>query len=381
MTRVTPMVGRSPTEAHRSATPLELLFDLVFVVAVAFASLELHHAIAEDHLWEGVVGYAMVFFAVWWPWINFTWFASAYDTDDVPYRVLTLVQLTGALIVAAGVPRLFESMDLGVALLGYVVMRLAGVTQWLRVARSDEAGRQTALRYAIGITLVQLAWIGLYFSPEVALVPGFVALVVGELLIPAWAERASPTPWHREHIAERYGLFTIIVLGESILSASIAIQAASGGAGLGELAWIVVGGLLIVYSMWWLYFERPSHDILTSLRRAFVWGYGHYFVWASAAAVGAGIAVSIDQAKDAAVIGRTGAATSVAVPLAIYVVGVWVLLDLPHGLSKGEKAAGPVGAGAILLTPFTAQPVMFAGLVMTALIVFKVAHRPQEGAT
>ena len=142
-----------------------------------------------------------------------------------------------------------------------------------------------------------------------------------------------------------------------------------------------MGGLLIVYSMWWLYFERPSHDILTSLRRAFVWGYGHYFVWASAAAVGAGIAVSIDQAKDAAVIGRTGAATSVAVPLAIYVVGVWVLLDLPNGLSKGEKAAGPVGAGAILLTPFTAQPVMFAGLVMTALIVFKVAHRPQEGAT
>lgn len=375
------MVGRSPTEAHRSATPLELLFDLVFVVAVAFASLELHHAIAEDHLWEGVVGYTMVFFAVWWPWINFTWFASAYDTDDVPYRVLTLVQLTGALIVAAGVPRLFESMDLGVALLGYVVMRLAGVTQWLRVARSDESGRQTALRYAIGITLVQLAWIGLYFSPEVALVPGFVALVVGELLIPAWAERASPTPWHREHIAERYGLFTIIVLGESILSASIAIQAASGGAGLGELAWIVVGGLLIVYSMWWLYFERPSHDILTSLRRAFVWGYGHYFVWASAAAVGAGVAVSIDQAKDAAVIGRTGAAAAVAVPLAIYVVGVWVLLDLPHGLSKGEKAAGPVGAGAILLTPFTAQPVMIAGLVMTALIVFKVAHRPGEGAT
>ena len=268
------MVGRSPTEAHRTATPLELFFDLVFVVAVAFASSELHHAIAEDHIWDGIVAYAMVFFAIWWPWINFTWFASAYDTDDVSYRLLTLMQLTGALIVAAGVPRLFEEMDLTVALVGYIVMRLAGVTQWARVAASDDLRRRTALRYAVGIASVQVAWILLYFAPQSITIPGFLALVLAELLVPAWAERASPTPWHREHVAERYGLFTIIVLGESILSATVAIQAAAVAGGLEQLVSTVVGGLLIVYSMWWLYFERPNDDLMTTLPRAFAWGYG-----------------------------------------------------------------------------------------------------------
>jgi low temperature requirement protein LtrA len=378
MTRIRTMVGRSPDEAHRTATPLELFFDLVFVVAVAFASSELHHAIAEDHVADGVIGYAMVFFAVWWAWLNFTWFSSAYDTDDVPFRLLTFVQLTGALVVAAGVPSLFEERDLTVALAGYIVMRLAAVTQWVRVARSDPARQRTAWRYATGITAVQLAWVLLYFAPASAVMPGFIVLVAAELLVPIWAERASPTPWHREHVAERYGLFTIIVLGESILSASVAMQAASGGGGIDEMAWIAVGGLLIVYSMWWLYFERPNDDILTSMPGAFAWGYGHYFIWAGAAAVGAGVAVSVDQIKDATVIGTTGAGASVAIPLAVYVVGVWVLLDLPHGLSRGEKAAGPLAAAAILVTPFTPQPVFICGLVMTVLIVFKVTRRRKE---
>jgi low temperature requirement protein LtrA len=381
MTRVRTMVGRSPDEAHRTATPLELFFDLVFVVAVAFASSELHHAIAEDHVGEGVIGYAMVFVAVWWAWITFTWFSSAYDTDDVPFRLLTFVQLTGALIVAAGVPRLFEEMELGVVLAGYIVMRMAVVTQWVRVARSDMARKRTAWRYAIGTTVVQLAWVLLYFAPASAVMLGFLLLVIAELLVPIWAERAGPTPWNREHVAERYGLFTIIVLGESILSASIAIQAASSGGGLGELAWIAIGGLLIVYSMWWLYFERPNDDILTTLPRAFAWGYGHYFLWAAAAAVGAGVAVSVDQIKDVAVIGVTGAGASVAIPLAIFVLGVWMLLDLPHGLSRGERTAGLLAAAAILATPFTPQPVFICGLVMTALIVFKVTQRRVEAST
>jgi low temperature requirement protein LtrA len=247
------------------------------------------------------------------------------------------------------------------------------------VAASDPGRRKTARRYAVGIALVQVAWIVLYFLPEAARLPGFLVLAAAELLVPIWAERAAPTPWHREHVAERYGLFTIIMLGESILSASIAIQAASSGSGVGELGWIVVGGLLIVYSMWWLYFERPNDEILTSLPRAFAWGYGHYFVWAAAAAVGSGLAVSIDQATGAAAIGPIGSAASLAIPLAVYVLGVWALLDLPHGLSLAEKAAGPLAAASILLTPFTPQPVLIAGLVMTALIVFKVAMRRPEG--
>ena len=94
-----PMVGRAVDEEHRAATPLELFFDLVFVVAVAQASNELHHGLAEGKIGFSVLSFAMVFFAIWWAWMNVTWFGSAYDTDDIPYRIAMFVEMTGALIL------------------------------------------------------------------------------------------------------------------------------------------------------------------------------------------------------------------------------------------------------------------------------------------
>src|SRR5687767_15208977 len=131
---VVTMKPRSPDEAHRASTPLELLFDLVFVVAVARAASALHHGIAEGHPAETVVSYGMVFFGIWWAWMNFTWFASAYDTDDIPYRLLVFVQMTGALIVASGVEPVFADRDLTIPVIGYLVMRVASTAQWLRAA-------------------------------------------------------------------------------------------------------------------------------------------------------------------------------------------------------------------------------------------------------
>ena len=106
-----PMVARPTDEEHRSATALELFFDLCFVVAVAQAASALHYQVAGNHVRDGVVGYVMVFFAIWWAWMNFTWFASAYDTDDIPYRLTTLVQIAGALVLAAGVPEAMDGSD------------------------------------------------------------------------------------------------------------------------------------------------------------------------------------------------------------------------------------------------------------------------------
>lgn len=192
---IVPMRARSTAEAHRAATPLELFFDLVFVVAIAAAASGLHHAVAELRLAEALLNYAMVFFAIWWAWINFTWFASAYDTDDVSYRLVVFVQLTGALTLAAGVPPAFEARDFTVVTVGYVIMRLAIVTQWLRAAAADPPRRGTALRYAIGVSALQAGWVGLLFVPESWALPGFGGLALGELAVPAWAERAAPTPW------------------------------------------------------------------------------------------------------------------------------------------------------------------------------------------
>src|SRR5215213_830543 len=173
---VRPMRARSQHEQHRASTPLELLFDLVFVIAVAQAASALHHGIAEGHAAEATLSFAMLFFAIWWAWMNFTWFASAYDTDDVPYRLTVFVQLTGALIIAAGVQQAFVG-QFGTITLGYLVMRLAGVAQWLRAAHSDLEHRTTAYRYAIGITIVQVLWIARLALPETWQLTTFIILI------------------------------------------------------------------------------------------------------------------------------------------------------------------------------------------------------------
>ena len=323
---VVPMKPRFANEAHRAATPLELLFDLVFVVAVSQAASALHHGIAEGKTAETVVSFGLVFFGIWWAWMNFTWFASSYDTDDIPYRLLIFVQMTGALILASGVEPVFTRQDLTIPVFGYIVMRVASIAQWLRAARSDPEHRPAALRYAGGTAVIQVAWILLVFLPSDLHIPGFILLALVEVLIPIWAERPSPTPWHPHHISERYGLFTLIVLGESILATSSAIQSAiDEGAMTIRLISIIIGGLLIVYSMWWLYFYKPTYHFMTSLQAAFIWGYGHWLIFDATAAVGAGLAVVIDQVTHHAEINATAAGMALAVPTAIYVLGLWVL--------------------------------------------------------
>jgi low temperature requirement protein LtrA len=372
------MASRDSHEEHRSATPLELFFDLCFVVAVALAASGLHHEVAEGHIGEGVFRYSIVFFAIWWAWMNFTWFASAYDTDDGIYRITTFIQMAGVLVLAAGVPRIFESSDFGLSVAGYVIMRLAMVAQWLRAAQTDPPSRSAALRYATGIALVQLLWVARVALPDDFLWPTILLLIVVELSIPVWAERAVRTAWHPHHIAERYGLFTIIVLGESILAATTAIQSAL-DAGLDdpELILLAISGLVLVFSMWWLYFDQAEHPREGSLRTAFTWGYGHLFVFAAAAAVGAGIAVEVDYKTEVAQIGEAEAALSTAVPVALYLVAVWLIHVLPN--RRGVLAAAYPGAAALSIAAvFTPARILGTSIVVAALVALMILLREDE---
>jgi low temperature requirement protein LtrA len=375
-----PMTARSAHEPHRSATPLELFFDLCFVVAVAQAAALLHHDVAEDHIGAGVLAYLMVFFAIWWAWMNFTWFASAYDTDDDVYRLTALVTIAGALVIAAGIPSAFDDRNFVVVTIGYTVMRLANVAQWLRAAHGDPPRRRTARRFAIGVALVQAGWIARLFQPEWVGLWGFLVLVVAELLVPAWAERAEPTTWHPHHIAERYGLFTLIVLGETVLAASIAVQAGLAEGFDAGLLWIAAGGVVLVFAMWWLYFDRDAAPVLRTLRTSMRWGYGHYFVFASAAATGAGIAVAVDHHLHKAHIPAVATGFAIAVPVAVYVMSVWLLHVRPH--QRGPiVAALPVGALLVLLTPFlpAVAQVPAVGLVLAGLVALTVAVGRRTG--
>ncbi|MFJ6697310.1 low temperature requirement protein A [Streptomyces sp. NPDC091272] len=378
------MTSRSPDEGHRAATPLELFFDLCFVVAVAQAGARLVHAVAEGHFGSGVLGYFLVFFAIWWAWVNFTWFASAYDNDDVFYRVAVLVQIAGVLVLAAGVPRAFDDGDWAVAVVGYVVMRLAMTCQWLRVARHNTgAERATALKYAAGLVIVQVGWLAVLSVPDGARLYVFAVLAVAELSVPVLAEKGFHTSWHPHHVAERYGLFTIIVLGESITAATVAVQEALDEHDeLGELLSLAGGGLLIVFAAWWIYFSSPAQDRLTSMRRAVQWGYGHLFILGSAAAIGAGIEVAVEQVVGKAHISAVAAAAAVTVPTALFLFTGWLLQARYFKRDLAEKALMPVTVVAVLACTFLGVPgVLAAGLVMALAVAVGVllSARPDPG--
>ncbi|MEK2472032.1 MULTISPECIES: low temperature requirement protein A [Streptomyces] len=376
------MRARSREEAHRAATPLELFFDLCFVVAIAQAGRQLVHALAEGHPGHGIVGYLMLFFAIWLAWLNFSWFSSAYDTDDALYRVVTLVQISGVLILAAGVPRAFGAGDFRVVWFGYLVMRLALVSQWLRAAHGTRgAERSTALRYALGVTLCQVGWLALLFLP-----PGdapWVFLVMGalELSVPVIAELPRQTSWHPHHIAERYGLFTIIVLGETVSAATVAVQSAlDEHHDLGTLLPIAAGGLLLVFAAYWIYFAVPIHLHLRSNRQAFLWGYGHYLVFCSAAAIGAGIEIAVEQSSGRAHLPAYAAAACVTVPGALYMFTVWLIHSRHQKRGPAQQLVLPVSAGLILAGTFAGPAaVPVAGLVAAATVAVGVTLTARQG--
>ncbi len=380
--RLLPMAPRDIDEEHRVSTPLELLFDLCFVVAVSQAAGQLHVALAGSHYQTAISGYLAVFFGIWWAWVNFTWFASAYDIDDLLYRLLTFVQIVGVLILAAGVDSAFDQGNYATITVGYLVMRTALVAQWLRAASGDPAGRAAALRYAAGISVLQVGWVARLFLPHEAGRIAFYLLAILEMLLPAWAERAGDgrgTPWHAGHVAERFGLFTLIVLGECVAAATVAIHTASSSSGVSvRLVAVAAGAVLLVFSIWWWYFEHPSEEGLRMSRRtSFIWGYGHYLVLGSVGALGAGLQLAAASSQGGA--GRASATTAglaVAVPVAVYLVVTCVLQGRLGPQPRGRVGIVCAASALVVLVGGLASGLgvstatLLMGLVVTALVTF-----------
>ena len=338
------MQARSVLEAHRVSSALELLFDLTFVVAVGRITGAFAERIAAGETSHGIAPFLQVFFAIWWAWMNFTWFASAYDTDDVTYRLLTVVQMAGVLVLAAGVPAATRN-DFTAITIGYTIMRTALVLQWLRAAKDDPGGRTTALRYAAGIAVAEALWLTRLVLARVGALPRsslsavFVALVVLELAVPAWAEHRAPTSWHPHHIGERYGLFVIILLGECILRTSASLDEAVDGTGVtGDLLTLAIAGLALLFGLWWLYFLVPAgHGLANNRERSYLWGYGHYGIFAALAALGAGLEVAIEHLRHPHEI----ASSTVTVALAIPVMAFLLLLLATHAAIRSRLLPRP----------------------------------------
>jgi len=205
--RLQRMLGRDPRENHRTVTPLELLFDLTFVVAFSFAGNEVAHGFAEGHWSVGIEGFLFATFGIIWAWINFSWFASAFETDDWGFRLVTLVQMLGVVIFALGIPPAFASLEahqpLGnrVIVLGYVVMRVAMVVHWVRTSRQC--------------------------PPATAVLPDLRRMDRDRAGRLDRLDRSlAADPGCAGHITERYRLLAIIALGEGIVGATASLSAA-----------------------------------------------------------------------------------------------------------------------------------------------------------
>ena len=330
------MHGRDRHEAHRAATPLELLFDLTFVISFGLAASQFAHALAEGHYSSGLLGFGFASFAICWAWINFSWFASAYDTDDWIFRVMTMLQMIGVLVLAIGLPRLFasiehgEHLDISVMVLGYVIMRIALVSQWLRAARQDPARRRACLAYAIAVALAQVGWgvqILVHFPLGVAFILSGI-LVLVELTGPILAERKDGgTPWHAHHIVERHGLFAIIALGEGVVGTVAALSAVVEQQGwTRDAALVGIAGTGLTFGMWWVYYMLPSGPILHEHRdRSFVWGYTQMVIVTAIVATGAGLHVAAYFIEHKAQISPFAVVLTVAVPVSAFLGLIYAL--------------------------------------------------------
>ncbi len=355
------MGGRDIHEEHRVATSLELLFDLTFVVAFGLAASQFAHALAEGHYGTALAGFGFASFAICWAWINFSWFASAYDTDDWIFRLTTMVQMIGVLVLALGLPPMFASIEHGehinnsVMVLGYVIMRVAMVFQWLRAAKQDPERRSSCLTYATAISIAQLGWIALIFI-DMPLVPTFAAsavLMIVELAGPYLAERKNGgTPWHAHHIAERYSLFAIIALGEGVVGTVAALSAVIESQGWTiDVALVGLAGMGLTFGIWWIYFMIPAGEMLHTHRdRSFAFGYGQMITIPSIVATGAGLHVAAYFIEHKAKIGALATVLSVAIPVAVFIVCVYAIYAyLTDSFDRFHIVLLAASAGVIIL--------------------------------
>lgn len=338
--RLRRMVGRDPDQDGRSASPLELLFDLAFVVSFGQASEAGAELIAHGHVGAGVSGFVFSAVAICWAWINFAWFASGFSTDDWLFRLTTMVQIAGVIVLALGVRPVFESIDRGepldnsVLVAGYIVMRVGMLAHWIRVIVQDPAHRRPAIIYATTIAIAQLGWVALAvmrIESVAVVVLAVVLLYAIELGGPVIAKRdRQGVPWNPVHISERYGLLLIITIGEGIAGTVVAVAAAVDHVGwTGDTVLLVIAGTGIALALWWDYFIVPFARFLNVHRSRAPWfGYGHILIFASVAAIGMGLRVEAVVMEGDAEIGVVGGVLAVAVPMFIFTVSYFAVYSI-----------------------------------------------------
>jgi len=269
-----PRLRTTETEAERKVTWTELFYDLVFVVAVAGLGARL----LEDPTIRGAAVFTGLFWALWWAWAGFTFYADRYDTDDLGQRILAVAQMATIALMAASISGEETQSLIGFAL-AYVGARVILIVMYLRARRHVPETRQLVGGYVQGMSIAVAIWLISVFVPEPFRYYLWAVGLLIDMYTPYRLRRIqAKVPLDVAHLPERFGLFTILVLGESM--AAIV-------AGLGHEGWIVepavtaVLAVVVAAGLWWVYFDNLDGTVVR--RRAgqktawkpTVWIYGH----------------------------------------------------------------------------------------------------------
>ncbi len=331
-------------EKERRVTWLELFYDLVFVVAIA----ELVHNLEKDVSLSGFFSFAALFVPVWWCWVGATFYATRFDTDDLGHRLLTLLQMAIIATLAVNVHHGLGDSSVGFAL-SYVASRTVLILQYLSAGHFVAAARPLTNWYSRGFSISVVLWLISVFVP----VPWRFALwalgVLIDLATPLTAGRlVARIPPSMSHIPERVGLFTIIVLGESVIAVV---------RGVAEQTWNVSSalaaflGLVLAFSLWWIYFDSVDGSPLRAMKAgrmgiSLAWLYSHLPLAIGLAATGVGVEYIVSSKVGVPLSDATRWLLCGAVALCLTILALLHLITCTLGTTRRRKILSAYRLGA-----------------------------------
>jgi low temperature requirement protein LtrA len=370
---VPPQLRASADEVdERHATWLELFFDLVFVVAITV----LAHELVVDHSAAGFLRFAGLFFPVYVAWQGYMVYADRFDSDDLAFRAAYLVAMLAIAAMAVLIGDVAHGTHSAAFAVAYVTLRTLMLALYWRAWRAVPEARPLSRRYGGGYGLGVAIWL---VSLAVD-TPGrywlWAAALALELSLPPLSIRLHRViPTHGSHIPERWGLFTLIVLGESIVAVALETSDSEWRV---DSAGAAILGFAAVAAVWWLYFDRLDAIVLRGASPSpVVYSYAHLPLLMGLAAMSAGVTLLIEQAGEDTL--GTGASVALLGGVALYLVSLvgmrMVTVAGPHALGIALK----LGTAALVLCLLLAQslfpPVALAAALSAVLAALVVAER------
>lgn len=362
--------GESEEEQERRATWTELFYDLVFVVAIS----QLAHNLKGDISWSGIVKFVFLFIPVWWSWIGTTMYANRFDNDDIGRRLLVGLQMLTAAALAVNIHHGLDANSVGFAL-AYALGRMVLIWEYVRAGVQIPEARPLTIRYAVGFAIACLFWL---VSVAVPSPWRFLLWGIGigiDLVTPFTARqhhiKLAPHPLH---LPERFGLFTLIVLGESIVGVVD---------GVSQKAWSVTSaiaafcGLGIAFAIWWVYFDNLGGTPIQSSksegrsRKMMIWLYGHFPLVVGIAGVGVSVEKVLLSNQYQALPDNIRWLLGGATALCWFSMGVFHRLGLIRfcKLRTKYRIGGSIGSLAIAIFGHGLLPIIVIGLSLVIAIL------------